>query len=113
MARLERASSATQYPQQFYTIYTLHRGDLRFSLRVRNCNWRNYGKGGRRVTEFYKSLCKLMSGLTYVLLIYKKEGEVGAREGKGGVVGAKEGEGQGEGEGGVAKTKVKKKKAHI
>ena len=32
-----------------------------------------------------------MSGLTYVLLIYKKEGEVGAREGKGGVVGAKEG----------------------
>lgn len=50
-----------------------------------------------------------MSGLTYVLLIYKKEGEVGAREGKGGVLGAKEGEGQGEGEGGVAKTKVKKK----
>lgn len=26
-----------------------------------------------------------------MLLIYKKEGEVGAREGKGGVVGAKEG----------------------
>lgn len=48
-----------------------------------------------------------------MLLIYKKEGEVGAREGKGGVVGAKEGEGQGEDEGGVAKTKVKKKKAHI
>lgn len=48
-----------------------------------------------------------------MLLIYKKEGEVGAREGKGGVVGAKEGEGQGEDEGGVAKTKVKKRKAHI
>lgn len=45
-----------------------------------------------------------------MLLIYKKEGEVGAREGKGGVVGAKEGEGQGEDEGGVAKTKVKKRR---
>ena len=54
-----------------------------------------------------------MSGLTYVLLIYKKEGEVGAREGKGGVVGAKEGKGKVRAREGWLKPKWKKKKAHI